>query len=168
MAISDFLPFATDPSAVVQTQAAYAASSPQVGAAFGLLPQENYNKQMRQGNLMAYVIGQLVLQAGLNALDDGNLPNLVASVKAALGQLTTWTTLTGSPPNVSVFPNNAGYIVSGGIGDGFFDVTIPPGFGLPGTVISGSLFVTPQPGSWKILNYGLTDANVFYWLKRVA
>lgn len=166
---NEFLPFATAPGAPVDSQAAYAAYAVN-GRGPGIVPKESYNKSLRQGSVMAYVLGQIVSDSGGSAFDNGDLASLVAAVKLAFGKLTTWQTITGTAPGVATFPNNAGYITAAttGVGAGWFDVNPSGGYGGVGAVVSGSNFLTPQPGSWQILTAANAAGDVFYWLKRVA
>lgn len=84
---NDFLPFATDPSAPVATQGAYASSNPQLGRGPGILPKESFNKIARQGNSMASAIGSFIASRGFNALDNGDVAGLQAALTAALSSL---------------------------------------------------------------------------------
>ncbi len=79
MPTSDFLPFATDPGANVITQGAWAALLARAGGfQAGVAQSDQLNKAWRQASVMAAVLGQFINDYGaLDALDDGNVANLV-------------------------------------------------------------------------------------------
>lgn len=81
---NEFLTFAADGGANVITQAAYdALAARDTGFASGVAQSNQLNKVWRQGAAMAAALGEVIDDNGGNALDDGNLPNLVAAIKAA-------------------------------------------------------------------------------------
>jgi hypothetical protein len=89
MATSDFLPFATAPSANVATQAQWIAD-PTVPEGFttGVLYSAKLNKATRQGSFVAAGVAQMVSQTlGINVPDDGNLGNFVAYLESAISSL---------------------------------------------------------------------------------
>lgn len=92
---NNFLPYATDPTAAVLSQSSWAAATPNIGRGAGIVPKEYFNKAHRQGNAMAAAIGQFIANAGFNALDDGNIPNLTAAFLAALESVFTGGGFTG-------------------------------------------------------------------------
>lgn len=82
MPTNDFIGFATGGSANVVTQAAYAAAPEITGgmSPSSMASSKMCNKVWRQGANMAAVIGQMIADAGYNALDNGDL----AALKTAL------------------------------------------------------------------------------------
>lgn len=82
---NDFLPIATGGGAVVLDQASYSAATPATGLAFGIVNQGLLNKMLRQGSSMAAMLGLFISNAGLNAIDNGDIPTLEAAFVAALG-----------------------------------------------------------------------------------
>ena len=90
MPIVDFLPYATDPGANVESQASYAADPTTTeGQASGLARSAVFNKIWRQGNFVASAIANFISQtSSVDVLDDGNLTTFITKFKAAL---TTWT-----------------------------------------------------------------------------
>ena len=81
---NDFLTFATDPSANVMSQQAYAEFAQRgVGQSGKALSSLN-NKALRQGAMMAAVLGKLIADAGKDALDDGDIDALAYNLKTAL------------------------------------------------------------------------------------
>src|SRR5262245_24386126 len=82
---NDFKAFATAGGANVISQATYAAAGyVSTWRGSGILPSDVYNKICRQGSIGAYLIGQLISDNSLNALDDGDLATLLARFKTAL------------------------------------------------------------------------------------
>lgn len=85
MATNDFKPFATGTNANVTTQADW-ETLPALATGFqsGKASSAQINKALRQGTLMASVIGSFIQNAGLDALDDGDAAALVASLTSAM------------------------------------------------------------------------------------
>jgi hypothetical protein len=54
----------------------------------------------------------------------------------------------------------------GNVGALLSDVTVVPGYGNPGELVSGSYFA--QPGTWKIINKDYAANVYFYYLIRIA
>lgn len=86
MGTNDYLPFATGGGANVVVQGTYAAAAyVPTGRGAGILPSDVYNKIARQGSIGAAILGQLIItRTALNAVDDGNLTVLLASLEAAI------------------------------------------------------------------------------------
>jgi hypothetical protein len=76
MATTDFLSFGTSGTAAVLSNAAYAGTTPANGFAAGILPKERLNKALRQSSAMVTALANLMVQQGIDALDDGNLTAL--------------------------------------------------------------------------------------------
>ena len=89
MATSDYLPFATDPSANVATQASYVTDNSRVvGFQKGKAVSTKFNKVWRQASMIAAAVAQVTAnKTGVNLADDGNLTNLIAQVTVAMGGL---------------------------------------------------------------------------------
>jgi hypothetical protein len=83
MPVNQFLPFGTAGSAPVLSNAAYAIT-PANGFGAGILPKENLNKALRQGNAMAAAVGQFILAQGFDALDNANINALASAITAAV------------------------------------------------------------------------------------
>lgn len=85
MATNNFKPFATGSSANVTTQADYEALAALLtGFQSGKASSAQINKALRQSSTMAAVLGQLIAQAGLDALDNGNVTTLLNNLISAL------------------------------------------------------------------------------------
>lgn len=87
MATNDFLPFAGAAGANVLTQPAYVALSTIRANGFisGTANAQQLNKVWRQSSIMASVIGQLIVDGtGLDAIDDGTIPTLLANLKKSI------------------------------------------------------------------------------------
>lgn len=86
MPTNDFLPFATDPAANVVSQGSYAAMAARAGGyQAGLAQSPQLNKTWRQASAIAAMLGQFIVDYGnLDALDDGNIANLVRDFARAL------------------------------------------------------------------------------------
>lgn len=102
MADNDFLAFADADGANVLAQADY-ATLPALLTGFesGKANSLQLNKVWRQGSIAAYLIGQLIVdELGLDALDNGDLPTLLANFKAAIAVSSTGTprTITAAGP----------------------------------------------------------------------
>lgn len=92
MATNDFIGFASSGAANVMSQADYAAAHEQlVGVQPGMASSAMANKVWRQGANMASVIGQLIKNHGIDALDNGDLATLYNALLSA----TASTTLAG-------------------------------------------------------------------------
>lgn len=96
MSTNNFLPFATAGGAAVLSQAAYAAITPANGYGPGILPKEKFNKAVRQAGTMAAAVGQVIADAGYDALDDGDVPTLIANLKLAIASYASGAGFTGS------------------------------------------------------------------------
>lgn len=71
MASNQFLPFGTAGGAPVLTQAAYVGITPANAFPAGILPKERLNKALRQSSMMAAALGQMIMNQGFDALDNG-------------------------------------------------------------------------------------------------
>lgn len=81
MPTNDFIGFASSGSANIASQADYAAAAEQgIGMQPGPASSKLANKAWRQGANMAAAIGQMIVDAGYNALDNGD----IAALKTAL------------------------------------------------------------------------------------
>jgi hypothetical protein len=86
MATSDYLPVATGGGANVDTQAEFAGSGYQEnGFVVGTARSASANKIWRQTSMVAAAVAKSISDIlNIDILDDGNLPNLIASFKAAI------------------------------------------------------------------------------------
>lgn len=86
MPTNDFKALAIDPAANVLTQAQYLAlvSILANGMSSGVVPSAQLNKMLRQSSVMAATLGQMIVDAGLDALDNGNIATLEANLKTAI------------------------------------------------------------------------------------
>ena len=86
MAVSDFKPFASGGAANVESQATWASESgiQSNGFTAGIATSAQFNKAMRQVSSWSAMFGQMCLNAGINALDDGNITNLMNSFWSGL------------------------------------------------------------------------------------
>jgi hypothetical protein len=92
MATNDFIGFASSGNANVMSQADYAAAHEQfIGVQPGMASSALANKVWRQGANMAAVIGELIKNHGIDALDNGDLATLYNALLLA----TASTTLAG-------------------------------------------------------------------------
>ena len=84
MATNDFIGFASAGSANIMSQADYAAAAEQSsGVQPGMASSKLANKAWRQGANMAAVIGELIKNHGINALDNGDLVTLYNALLAS-------------------------------------------------------------------------------------
>lgn len=85
MSTTDIIPFATDPSANVESQAAYEAD-PQTATGFtsGIAKAEKLNKVWRQSSFIAAGIANFCVAQGVDVPDDGDLGALVTEIETAL------------------------------------------------------------------------------------
>lgn len=96
MAVNQFLPFATGGGANVLTPSAYAALTTLVSNGFtaGVAPSQQLNTVWRQASFISAGVAQLLTNAGIDALDDGNLStfvtNLSGLVASAPGRISYW------------------------------------------------------------------------------
>lgn len=83
---NDFLPFATNVGANVQSQAAYAGDAVRLtGYQRGIAESAKVNKAIRQAAYVAHCITQfMATRSGDDVLDDANTVNFIASLEAAL------------------------------------------------------------------------------------
>lgn len=83
---NDFLTFAVDPSANVESQSDYAADAQRtLGFQAGVAPSDVFNKVWRQSAFMAAVIAAFIQNnANVNVNDDGNLSACLTNYQAAL------------------------------------------------------------------------------------
>lgn len=83
---SEFLYFAKDPSADVESQTAYESlASTTVGFATGTALTTQLNKVWRQGSAGSAILGRFIADAlGIAVLDDGNLDTLLANFELAV------------------------------------------------------------------------------------
>lgn len=85
MPTNDFIGFASAGSANIMSQADYAAAAEQTdGVQPGPASSALANKIWRQGANMAAALGALIAAQGQNALDDGDIAALTASLTTAL------------------------------------------------------------------------------------
>lgn len=92
MATNDFIGFASSGNANIMSQADYAAAAEQSsGVQPGMASSRLANKAWRQGANMAAVIGELIKNHGINALDNGDLVTLYNALLSS----TASTTLAG-------------------------------------------------------------------------
>lgn len=85
---NDFLAIATGGGANVISQSAYAALTTFLanGYSSGVVDSDQFNKIIRQSSFISAVIGQVVANSGINAVDDGDIPgfvtDLISSIRA--------------------------------------------------------------------------------------
>ena len=85
MATNDFIGFASNGNANIMSQADYAAAAEQgIGMQPGPASSKLINKVLRQGANMAAVLGQMIADAGYNALDNGDLAVLKTALYGGL------------------------------------------------------------------------------------
>lgn len=85
MATNNFKPFATGSSANVTSQSDYEALAALLsGFQSGKASSAQINKALRQGTVMAAMLGAFLNDRGLDAKDDGNISTLMANFKSAL------------------------------------------------------------------------------------
>ena len=84
---NEFKAFATGGGANVLTPAAYAALTSLIANGFsaGVAPSQHLNTVWRQSSFVSAAIAQLVANANINAVDDGNLTTFVNNLVIALG-----------------------------------------------------------------------------------
>jgi hypothetical protein len=86
MPTTEFLPFATDPAANLDTQSNYAGSSYRpAGFTTGRARSAQANKVWRQSSIMAAAWANVVMTTLAQSVpDDGNLTNLIAQLNSML------------------------------------------------------------------------------------
>lgn len=79
---NDFKAIATGGGANVITQEAYSALTSFLANGFssGVVESDQFNKVIRQSSFIAAVLGQLIADTGINAVDDGDVPGFVADL----------------------------------------------------------------------------------------
>lgn len=88
MATNNFKPFATGSGANVTAQSDYEALAALLsGFQSGKASSAQINKALRQGTVMAAMLGAFLNDRGLDAKDDGNISTLLANFKSALTSL---------------------------------------------------------------------------------
>lgn len=92
----DYLPIATGPDAVVDSQATFVASTYQAnGVAVGTAQPSNANKMWRQSSVISSAIATFLSETlNVDVLDDGNVSNLVALLGEAVAAATSGAVLT--------------------------------------------------------------------------
>lgn len=108
---NEFKAFATGGSANVLTPAAYAALTSLISNGFsaGVAPSQQLNTVWRQSSFVSSAIAQLIANANINAVDDGNLTTFVNNLLIALGG--------AAPGMIQYFAANAtpaGYLKANG------------------------------------------------------
>lgn len=156
MPTNDFIGFASAGSANIMSQADYAAAAEQTdGVQPGPASSALANKIWRQGANMAAALGGIISDQGFNALDNGDIDALKASLRSALWDVGTWTpylyggTTTGS----FTYTTQSGmYLKIGPICYVTFqidDATVV-------TAPSGACYIGGQPFSCSLLSQGGT------------
>lgn len=110
MPTNDFLPFATAGGANVLSQAAYAGDAARsAGVIAGTARSALANKSWRQASIMAAMLGQFIGDYGaLDALDDGNVANLVRDFARSIQRGTfAYVVATGTANDWTVAPSPA-------------------------------------------------------------
>lgn len=94
MSRNDFKPLAINAGANVLSQAAYEEEVSLIGDGFtsGQVRSTHINKIMRQGTVMASAVGAMIVEQGIDALDDGNVPTLKDNLKSAINLVVKSTT----------------------------------------------------------------------------
>jgi hypothetical protein len=84
----DYLPFATDPTALVDSQISYQGSGYQTtGFQVGIAQPSQVNKVLRQASMGAAAVANFIANIlNLSVFDDGNLPVLTANLTTAIQQ----------------------------------------------------------------------------------
>lgn len=95
---NDFKAIATGGGANVITQSEFAALTSFLANGFssGVVESDQFNKVLRQSSFIAAALGQLVADAGINAVDDGDVSGFVADLVSALHSFSP-------PPGTVVF-----------------------------------------------------------------
>lgn len=114
MAVNDFKPYATGAGANVMSQAGYEADPALTdGVLSGTAVSALYNKTARQGNFIAAVVAQMIVdQLAVDMLDDGDLSGKVTLLQNAILELTSIyaplasPALTGNPTAPTQSPGN--------------------------------------------------------------
>lgn len=89
MATNDFVPFATGTGANTYSVASYLASNARLlGVVDGEADPKLANNAWRQPSVIGAMIGAFIASQDLDALDDGNISNLLANFSAALNRAT--------------------------------------------------------------------------------
>lgn len=89
MATNDFVPFATGTGANVYSTPTYQASNARLlGVVDGEADPKLANNSWRQASVIASMIGGFIASQNFDALDDGNISNLLANFAAALNKST--------------------------------------------------------------------------------
>jgi hypothetical protein len=121
MAINTFYPFGLGGGANILTKTQYDALPARInGFQTGVANSTELNTVWRQATAMSHAIGQLMVDYGIDALDDGNVPALVDNLENFFGKV-----------------SNANELVVNG------NTTLPPGFS--GTVYCSGV-PSPSPG----------------------
>jgi len=119
MATNNFKAFGIGASANVTSQADYEALAALLtGFQSGKASSAQINKALRQSSTMAAVLGQFIAQAGLDALDNGNIASLLNNLinalttNLSLGNASKRTVGAGTNqiPDMSFFPLSTGEI----------------------------------------------------------
>jgi hypothetical protein len=86
MPTNQYLAFATDPTANLETQTNYAAAeSTSKGFVTGIAPSKNMNKAYRQATVPAAAIAQFICDTlGINMMDDGDVTNFKTQFMSAM------------------------------------------------------------------------------------
>ena len=84
---NDFKAVATGGGGNVLTQAEYAALTTFLANGFssGIVPSDQFNKVIRQSSVISEIIGQIIADINLNALDDGDATTLKINFLSSLG-----------------------------------------------------------------------------------
>jgi len=84
-ATNDYKQYAGGSGANAETQAGYLADTTLIdGSVTGILPSTRFNKICRQATMASAALGQIIANAGVNILDDGDVSNFAAQLLAAL------------------------------------------------------------------------------------
>lgn len=143
---NQFYPFATDSSAnIMSLTDYYALTQRPTGFQSGNARSAQCNRVWRQSSVMASALGQWMANRGVNALDDGSVANLTASIESATDAMLTLNLSAGSTTTL--------------------DATTQANF--PMLQITGYLNVTTYlvvpatPGRWVILNDSTGSSSLF-------
>ena len=113
---NDFKAIATGAGANVITQSAFASLTSFLanGYSSGVVDSDQLNKVLRQSSFIAAVIGQVIADANINAVDDGDVSGFVTDFISAIssnllgGSSQTWQTVTGSRVLETTYTNSTG------------------------------------------------------------
>lgn len=174
MPINDFIGFASSGSANIASQADYAAAAEQgIGMQPGPASSSLANKVWRQGANMAAALGQIVVGAGYDALDNGDIAELTKSLKSSFWDQDVWTPLINGSSTAGVISQTyttTKYIKSGPVVTCFAIGSLGANVSATGQAIlqpSSLPFVPAANVMLGIAFYNSTQYSMFYTNDRI-